>query len=139
MGNAANSIILDTQPSFQIGVISGSYHLQEPRANSTYQGIVLETSAAVNVGMEGAPLLDKAGEFNKGIIQIESLYDNVLGHFYICDNKIPTDKWRIDYTDSGSYHNWVQADKLDLTSETFFPFSAKYVRNKAVPTRISLP
>ena len=31
--------------------------------------------------------LDKAGEFNKGIIQIESLYDNVRGHFYICDNK----------------------------------------------------
>ena len=31
--------------------------------------------------------VDKAGEFNKGIIQIESLYDNVRGHFYICDNK----------------------------------------------------
>jgi len=31
--------------------------------------------------------LDKAGEFYKGIIQIESLYDNVFGHFYICDNK----------------------------------------------------
>ena len=31
--------------------------------------------------------LDKVGEFNKGIIQIESLYDNVRGHFYICDNK----------------------------------------------------
>ena len=61
VGNAANSIILDNQPSFQIGIISGIYNLREPRANSTYRGVVLETSSAVNVGMEGAPLLDKTG------------------------------------------------------------------------------
>lgn len=60
-GNAANSIILDNQLSFQVGVISAIYTLEEPRANSTYRGVVLETSAAVNIGMEGSPLLDRRG------------------------------------------------------------------------------
>jgi S1-C subfamily serine protease len=62
IGNAANSIILDDSPSLNVGVISGQYTLTEPRANSTYAGIVLETTAAVNVGMEGAPLLNAEGK-----------------------------------------------------------------------------
>lgn len=61
IGNAANSIILDDQPSFNVGVISGLYKLTEPRANSTYTGLVIETTAAVNVGMEGSPLLNAEG------------------------------------------------------------------------------
>jgi len=87
VGNAANSIILDTQPSFQIGVISGSYNLQEPRANSTYQGIVLETSAAVNVGMEGAPLLDKAGRMI-GFITLNYSPNRFLGCAIPIDGQI---------------------------------------------------
>ncbi|HLF93115.1 MAG TPA: S1C family serine protease, partial [Planctomycetota bacterium] len=62
IGNAANSIILDDQPSFNTGVVSGYYRLTEERANSTYVGPVLETTAAVNVGMEGAPCLDAGGK-----------------------------------------------------------------------------
>jgi len=31
--------------------------------------------------------LDKAGKFDKGIVQIESFYDNLRGHLYICDKK----------------------------------------------------
>ncbi len=61
IGNAANSIILDDQPSLNVGVVSGLYKLTEKRANSTYAGLVIETTAAVNVGMEGAPLLDSEG------------------------------------------------------------------------------
>ncbi|HZE99827.1 MAG TPA: trypsin-like peptidase domain-containing protein [Planctomycetota bacterium] len=62
MGNAANSIILDDQPSFNVGIVSAVYHLGDERANSTYTGPVLETTAAVNVGMEGAPCLNADGK-----------------------------------------------------------------------------
>jgi S1-C subfamily serine protease len=61
IGNAANSIILDDQPSFNVGVVSGLYRLNEDRASAWYTGPVIETTAAVNVGMEGAPCLDAAG------------------------------------------------------------------------------
>jgi serine protease Do len=62
IGNAANSIILDDQPSFNVGVVSAIYRLMDERANSTYTGPVLETTAAVNVGMEGAPCLNIDGK-----------------------------------------------------------------------------
>jgi serine protease Do len=62
IGNAANSIILDDQPSFNVGVVSAAYRLADERANSTYVGPVLETTAAVNVGMEGAPCLNGDGK-----------------------------------------------------------------------------
>ena len=62
IGNAANSIILDDQPSFNVGVVSAAYRLSDERANSTYTGPVLETTAAVNVGMEGAPCLNADGK-----------------------------------------------------------------------------
>ena len=61
IGNAANSIILDDQPSFNVGVVSAIYRLMDERANSTYTGPVFETTAAVNVGMEGAPCLNVDG------------------------------------------------------------------------------
>jgi len=62
LGNAANSIILDDQPSFNVGIVSAVYRLAEERANSTYTGPVIETTAAVNVGMEGAPCLNADGK-----------------------------------------------------------------------------
>jgi serine protease Do len=62
LGNAANSIILDDQPSFNVGVVSAVYRLSDERANSTYTGPVFETTAAVNVGMEGAPCLNGDGK-----------------------------------------------------------------------------
>jgi len=62
IGNAANSIILDDQPSFNVGVISAVYRLADERANSTYTGPVIETTAAVNVGMEGAPCVNADGK-----------------------------------------------------------------------------
>jgi serine protease Do len=62
LGNAANSIILDDQPSFNVGIVSAVYRLADERANSTYTGPVIETTAAVNVGMEGAPCLNADGK-----------------------------------------------------------------------------
>jgi S1-C subfamily serine protease len=61
LGNASNSMINDDSPSFNVGIISSQYRLSEPRADSPYVGPVFETSAAVNVGIEGGPLLDGEG------------------------------------------------------------------------------
>lgn len=85
LGNAANSIILDDQPSLNVGIISGFYRLTEDRANSTYTGTVLETTAAVNVGMEGAPILDSTGRM-VGLVTLNYSPNRFLG------NAIPIDE-----------------------------------------------
>jgi len=84
VGNAANSIIVDDQPSFNVGILSGLYPLSEPRANSSYTGLVLETTAAVNVGMEGAPLLNSEGKMI-GFVTLNYSPNRFLG------NAIPID------------------------------------------------
>lgn len=84
LGNAANSIILDDQPSLNVGIVSGFYRLDEDRASSTYTGMVLETTAAVNVGMEGAPVLDAAGRMT-GLVTLNYSPNRFLG------NAIPVD------------------------------------------------
>jgi serine protease Do len=61
LGNAAHCIIDNDAASLGVGIISGAYTLRVARANSTYTGPVLETTAAVNIGMEGSPLLDGKG------------------------------------------------------------------------------
>lgn len=62
IGNAANCSINDDQPAFNVGIISGVYTLRIPRQNAYFTGRVFETSAAVNWGMEGGPLLNAEGE-----------------------------------------------------------------------------
>ncbi|HKS16162.1 MAG TPA: trypsin-like peptidase domain-containing protein [Planctomycetota bacterium] len=61
LGNASNSIINNDSASLGVGIISGIYTLRDPRGLSIYVGPVFETTAAVNVGMEGSPLLDPKG------------------------------------------------------------------------------
>lgn len=78
IGNAANSIILDDQPSFNAGVVSAVYRLADERANSTYTGPVIETTAAVNVGMEGAPCLNADGRM-VGIVTLNYSPHRFLG------------------------------------------------------------
>ena len=77
-GNAANSIIIDDQPSFNAGIVSGLYVLPEERANSTWRGPVIETTAAVNVGMEGAPCLDREGRM-VGLVTLNYSPSRFLG------------------------------------------------------------
>jgi S1-C subfamily serine protease len=62
IGNAYNSFIIDDQPAFNMGIVSGYYNLKEAKENSHYVGYVFETTAAVNWGMEGAPMLNAEGE-----------------------------------------------------------------------------
>jgi S1-C subfamily serine protease len=78
LGNAANSIILDDQPSFNVGIVSALYRLPEDRAGGAYVGNVIETTAAVNVGMEGAPCLDPAGRM-VGLVTLNYSPSRFLG------------------------------------------------------------
>jgi serine protease Do len=87
IGNAANSIILDDQPSFNVGIVSAIYRLSDERANSTYTGPVIETTAAVNVGMEGAPCLNAEGQL-VGIVTLNYSPHRFLG------TAIPVDEIR---------------------------------------------
>jgi S1-C subfamily serine protease len=61
LGNASNSIINNDSASLGVGIISAITTLREKRGLSIYTGPVFETTAAVNVGMEGSPLLDSKG------------------------------------------------------------------------------
>ncbi len=61
LGNAANSIINNDSASLAAGIISALYTLRESRGLPVYVGPVFETTAAVNAGMEGSPLLDAKG------------------------------------------------------------------------------
>lgn len=88
IGNAANSIILDDQPSFNVGVVSAVYRLADERANSTYTGPVIETTAAVNVGMEGAPCLNAAGKMI-GIVTLNYSPHRFLGTAIPIDEIFP--------------------------------------------------
>jgi len=78
LGNAANSIWHDAQPSLNAGIVSGIYRVREEKANSWYVGPVIETTAAVNVGMEGAPCLDAAGRM-VGMVTLNYSPNRFLG------------------------------------------------------------
>ncbi len=88
IGNAANSMIIDDQPSFNLGILSALYRLDEARANSTYRGPVFETTAAVNVGMEGAPCLDAQGRV-VGIVTLNYSPHRFLGVAIPIDEILP--------------------------------------------------
>ncbi len=62
LGNAFRSIAQDNQVSFAAGAISGSYVLSENQNESRYLGPALETTSAVNDGMDGGPLVNAWGE-----------------------------------------------------------------------------
>jgi S1-C subfamily serine protease len=62
IGNASNSIINDDAPSLSVGIISGIYTLRKTYGDATYVGPVFETTAAVNPGMEGAPVINMQGK-----------------------------------------------------------------------------
>jgi serine protease Do len=62
LGNAFRSIENDDQVALAVGMVSGRYTLNGTRSQARYVGPVLETTAAVNDGMDGGPLLNERGE-----------------------------------------------------------------------------
>lgn len=61
LGNAFRSIQHDDQVSLSAGLISGYFRLREKHFQSAYVGMAIETSAPINSGMDGGPLLDSSG------------------------------------------------------------------------------
>ncbi|MBN1443484.1 MAG: serine protease [Planctomycetes bacterium] len=62
LGNSFRSIENDDQVSIAAGMISGLFDLEEKRSESTYVGPAIETSAALNNGVDGGPLVNDRGE-----------------------------------------------------------------------------
>lgn len=62
MGNVLNSITQDNEVSMSFGIVSGRYEITESMEGASYKGEVIETSAAVNPGVDGGPLLDADGK-----------------------------------------------------------------------------
>ena len=59
-GDVERTLVTDGRAAFSRGVVSGLYEVA-PQGDSTYGGLVIETTAAVNQGSDGGPLLDAAG------------------------------------------------------------------------------
>ena len=59
-GDVDDVLLTNGRASFSRGFVSGVYEV-EPRGESRYRGTVIETTAAVNPGSDGGPLIDAAG------------------------------------------------------------------------------
>jgi len=68
-GNANSMIRLGEGASFSAGVISGVYEVKSADSQSSYQGLAIETDAAINPGQDGGPLLNASGQL-AGIISL---------------------------------------------------------------------
>jgi S1-C subfamily serine protease len=60
--NANNVLRLNGQPSFSRGLVSGVYEVANQGGESLYAGLAVETSAAVNPGSDGGPILNEQGQ-----------------------------------------------------------------------------
>jgi S1-C subfamily serine protease len=59
-GDVERTLATDGRAAFSRGIVSGLYDVG-PQGDSTYDGLVIETTAAVNQGSDGGPLIDAAG------------------------------------------------------------------------------
>src|SRR5262245_64665116 len=78
LGNAFKSISEDNQVSLAAGAISGRYALREAKSGSRYIGPAIETTAAVNDGMDGGPLVNSRGEM-VGLVSLNFSRNRWLG------------------------------------------------------------
>ena len=67
-GDVDGVMLSDGRASFSRGVVSGIYSV-EPQGESAYAGTVIETTAAVNPGSDGGPLVDAEGRLG-GVISL---------------------------------------------------------------------
>lgn len=60
-GNAFHSVEIDDAATLCMGTISGFYELKEAKGESNYKGPAIESTAALNPGADGGPLVDSHG------------------------------------------------------------------------------
>lgn len=70
-GDVENSLATNGRASFSRGIVSGIYEVPE-HPEASYAGIAIETTAAVNPGSDGGPLVDAAGRVC-GVITLGTL------------------------------------------------------------------
>ncbi|MFC1479557.1 S1C family serine protease [Planctomycetota bacterium] len=68
-GNANNSIRLGENASFSSGIVSGVYQVRSNEQQSSYEGLAIESDAAINPGQDGGPLCNSQGQL-VGIISL---------------------------------------------------------------------
>jgi S1-C subfamily serine protease len=62
VGNADHCIRLSGHASFSAGMVSGVYEVTSGDSQSVYTGLAIETTAAINPGQDGGPLLNASGQ-----------------------------------------------------------------------------
>jgi len=113
LGNAFNSIQHDDQVAMAAGVISGKITLTKAHhQEATYLGPTLETSAALNGGMDGGPLLDRQGRI-VGLLSLNFSKSRWLG------TAIPIDVLRPVLA---RHHGWF--DDRDLARGAYLGLEA---------------
>jgi S1-C subfamily serine protease len=70
-GDVENALLTNGRASFSRGIVSGIYDVPK-HPEATYAGIAIETTAAVNPGSDGGPLVDAAGRVC-GVITLGTL------------------------------------------------------------------
>jgi len=78
LGNAFQCIEDDDQVAVGEGVVSGLYALSDSQDESKYKGRVVETTAHLNDGMDGGPLVDQDGSL-LGILCLNYSRNRFLG------------------------------------------------------------
>lgn len=78
MGNSFRSIETDDQVSLGKGIVSGFYALEKTLSQSQYTGPAIETSAPLNSGTDGGPLIDRHGRL-AGILSLNYSRSRWLG------------------------------------------------------------
>lgn len=61
-GNANNAIRRGEGASFSAGIISGVYRVKSAERQSSYEGLAIESDAAINPGQDGGPLCNSKGQ-----------------------------------------------------------------------------
>jgi S1-C subfamily serine protease len=69
--DVTNALLTNGRASFSRGIVSGVYEVQ-PHPEAAYAGTAIETTAAVNSGSDGGPLVDDAGRAC-GVITLATL------------------------------------------------------------------
>ena len=70
-GNVENSLLISGAASFSRGLVSGVYDVPK-HPEAAYAGVAIETTAAVNAGSDGGPLVDHTGRVC-GVITLGTL------------------------------------------------------------------
>lgn len=69
LGNAHNVMARGGRAPFSRGRVSGIYHVENSGGESVYEGLAIETSAAINPGSDGGPMMNRYGQLC-GIISL---------------------------------------------------------------------